>query len=241
MGNTDTFNYCANAGTSDCLDTATGSGIVSVSDSAGNSTVYDYDQGTEAAQTTKSSSGVLSERDVQPDTASGTLLSTSGTDGLGNTVKITADALGNKTASVTFPVQAGAATTTTTSGCAELPDCTSAASASATCASAAGPAPVTAGGAITPPASVPPAGVSWTQYDSQGNDLYTEIGVSTPGSNAPATAQVTYELHAGNSVSLPGTSTTVTCANTAPRPSSRALPSTPLARSPSCSTTRRET
>ena len=73
---------------------------------------------------------------------------------------------------------------------------------------------------IAPPAADPPDGVGWTLYDDLGNDLYTTTGVNQAGGPAPY-AQTTYQLFNGNSVTLPGTSTAINCANPAP---SAALP-----------------
>ena len=95
-----------------------------------------------------------------------------------------------------------------------------------TCAADPGPPPVPTGQAITPPSQVPAAGVSWTQYDSNSNDLYTEIGANQPGGGS--TAQVTYELHNGNSVTLPGTTITLLPARTRHPPTTcHAPPSAP--------------
>jgi RHS repeat-associated protein len=232
MGFQTTFNYCASAATGSCMDPATGTGLVTVTDPDGNQTVYDYDQGTLAAKSvwtmTTSGLALTAESDNVPDTTAassgnpsgGTLLDTSGTNGDGAMATSAYDADDNAT-SVTAPAADGASATTT-SGYAEqnyttekLPDCSSSAAATVMCTADPGPAPVSSGQAITPPSQVPPTGVGWTQYDSTGNDLYTEIGVSQPGSGG-STAQVTYTLYNENSVTLPGTSTAVTCANTAP-------------------------
>ena len=50
MGWKTTFSYCVNAAAGDCMDAATGTGFVTVTDPDGNTTVYDYDQGTLAAE-----------------------------------------------------------------------------------------------------------------------------------------------------------------------------------------------
>ena len=212
---------CASAATGSCMDPATGTGLVTVTDPDGNQTVYDYDQGTLAAKSvwtmTTSGLALTAESDNVPDTTAassgnpsgGTLLDTSGTNGDGAMATSAYDADDNAT-SVTAPAADGASATTT-SGYAEqnyttekLPDCSSSAAATVMCTADPGPAPVSSGQAITPPSQVPPTGVGWTQYDSTGNDLYTEIGVSQPGSGG-STAQVTYTLYNENSVTLPGT------------------------------------
>ena len=50
MGYQTTFNYCVNAAAGDCMNTATGTGLVTVTDPDGNKTVYAYTQGTLAAR-----------------------------------------------------------------------------------------------------------------------------------------------------------------------------------------------
>jgi YD repeat-containing protein len=70
---------------------------------------------------------------------------------------------------------------------------------------------------ISPPTSIPPEGISWTQYDTYGNQLWTTTGVFEPGSDTPAYAQTSYQLFTGNSITLDGTN--ITCASTPPSPS----------------------
>jgi RHS repeat-associated protein len=227
MGYQTTFNYCVSAASGNCMDPATGTGLVTVHDPDGNSVVYSYQQGTLAATSAFTGTTLTSETDSVPDTAApstanpsgGTLLATAGTDGDGNTITTSYDADANQV-SATSPGASGGPTTIT-NGYAEQdtsteksPNCASTGAVTATCTADAGPAPVSTGQVITPPSQVPATGVSWTQYDSEGNDLYTEIGASQPGGGS--SAQVTYELHNGNSVTLPGTGTAVTCAASAP-------------------------
>ena len=73
-----------------------------------------------------------------------------------------------------------------------------------------GPAPVAPGGVITPPATVPPNGVTFTLYDTDGNELYDTTGVFEPGSTTAAYSQTSYQLFKGNSVTLNGHTTTCT-------------------------------
>ena len=72
---------------------------------------------------------------------------------------------------------------------------------------------------ITPPATVPPNGVTFTLYDTHGNELYDTTGVFEPGSTTAAYSQTTYQLFKGNSVTLNGH--TITCTAVPP---SAALP-----------------
>jgi RHS repeat-associated protein len=227
MGWTTTFSYCTSTAAGNCLDTATGTGTVTVTDPDGNTTVDDYQQGTLAAQAsytgTVSTADLTSEQDTVPDTTAGgtsggTLLATTTADGDGNITTSTYDTAGNQT-SAAAPDGIGSQTATTTDWSTTLDNtsCDATAQASSTCSSSsAGPTPVTPGGTITPPSSAPPQGVTWTLYDTDGNELYTTTGVYEPGASGAAYSQTTYQLFNGNSVTLPGTSTTVACNAVAP-------------------------
>jgi RHS repeat-associated protein len=230
MGNETTFNYCVNA-VGDCMNPATGTGLVTVTDPDGNQTVYDYDQGTLAAQSswTKTTSGLTltSENDTIPDTTAastsnpsgGTLLDTSDIDGDGITTTSTYDSDG-ETTSATSPGPNGTPATTTTAYTAslQLDDCdgTAAAASTVTCSQDQGPSPVAPGGVITPPSPAPPVGLTYTLYDTDGNELYSTTGVYEPGATTAAYSQTTYQLFKGNSVTLPGTGTATSCTYTPP-------------------------
>jgi RHS repeat-associated protein len=225
MGYASTFSYCANSTASGCLDAATGTGFTRVSVADGNSTVYAYTQGTESARSSFTGTTLTSETDVQPDTTTGLLLDTSSTDGDNNRTSNTIDSLGNTTKTLA-PAVTGTATTTT--GYAEsvfqteqLPDCAATAQATSACSADSPPAPVTAGGTITPPSSAPPVGTTYTLYDTDQNELYSTTGVYEPGATSAAYLQTTYQLFNGNSVTLPGTSSAISCTATAP---SQSLP-----------------
>ena len=232
MAHATNFYYCINAATADCMDSATGTGLVTVTDPDGNQTVYDYDQGTLAAQSawTDTTGGLTltSENDSIPDTAAastsnpsgGTLLDTSATDGDGHTTTTSYNADGNPT-SATSPAANGTPATTTTAYTASLQDtdCASTATAAstATCTQDPGPAAVAPDGVITPPSSAPPVGVTWDLYDTRGNELYSTTGVYEPGATTAAYSQTTYQLFQNNSVTLNGT--TISCTTTSPAPS----------------------
>ena len=229
MGWDTTFGYCVNATAGDCMNSATGTGLVTVTDPDGNQTIYDYDQGTLAAQSawTKTTAGLTltTEKDSVPDTTAagtsnpsgGTLLDTSATDGDGNTTTTSYDTDGNQT-TATSPGANGTPATTTAAYTASLQlancDSTATAAATAQCQSDASPAPVAPGGVITPPSSAPPQGVTYTLYDTDGNELYTTTGVYEPGATTAAYSQTTYQLFKNNSVTLNGT--TITCTATPP-------------------------
>jgi RHS repeat-associated protein len=228
MGWKTTFNYCVNAVAGDCLNSATGNGFVTVSDPDGNNTVYDYAQGTLAAQsawTGTVGSTLTSENDSVPDTtaasssnlAGGSLEDTSATNGDGQTSTSTYDAAGNAT-SATSPGANGTAATTTSNYTLALQDanCTATAEASSTdtCNDGASPpSAVAPGGVITPPSAAPPDGVTYSLYDTDGNELYTTTGVYSPAGTYEY-SRTTYQLFKGNSVTL--NSTNISCTYTPP-------------------------
>jgi RHS repeat-associated protein len=234
MGWKTTFNYCVNAAAHDCLDPSTGTGVVTVTDPDGNTTVYDYQQGTLADQTSWNGS-VGSTMAAQilslPDTSdtnsaspatNGSLQPTASLDGEGNLSTYTYDAAGDVT-STTSPsggsTSTGTQTTTsgfTTASQGDQQNCSATAEASATdncIQGAAGPAAVAPGGVITPPSTAPPLGVTWTLYDTDGNPLYSTTGVYSP-SGSYEYSQNAYQLFKGNSITLG--STNVSCTYTPP-------------------------
>jgi RHS repeat-associated protein len=223
-----TFNYCVNAAAGDCLDAATGNGFVSVTDPDSNSTVFDYEQGTLAAEadwTGATGNSLAAERDSTPDTTAasssnpsgGTLLDATSTDGDGNTTSYSYNASGNVTAA-TSPGAAGGPATTTSAYTSALQDvsCDGAAAAASTanCSEDTGPAAVAPGGVITPPSAAPPLGLTYALYDTDGNELYQTTAVYQPGASAASYLQTTYSLFRGNSVTLG--STNITCTTTPP-------------------------
>ena len=227
MGFKTTFNYCVNAAAGDCLDPATGTGDVTVADPDGNSTVYDYDQGTLAAESQWTGTTLTSEQDDVPDTTAastvnpsgGSLLDSSSTDGDGSTVTTAYNADGDPTSSTSPSPVGGTAVTTAAYTSSNQEDCSGDAEAasSATCTQDPGPAPVAAGGVITPPSAAPPEGLTYTLYDTNGNQLYSTAGVYPPGSTTASYLKTAYDLFNGNTVTL--NSTTDSCAATAPSPS----------------------
>ena len=217
-----TFNYCVSATAGNCLNAATGTGSVTVTDPDGNTTVYSYAQGALTAQSAWTGGTTLaSERDFFPSlaaggTSGGTLLDAATADGNGVLTSYGYDAAGNQTSS-TSPDGVGSQAGTSTARYTSLnqASCDGTALASSPCsASQAGPAPVTPGGVISPPASAPPAGVTYTLFDTTGNALYSSTGVYEPGSNTAAYTQTSYQLFRGNTVTLNGTS--LSCAATPP-------------------------
>jgi RHS repeat-associated protein len=242
MGNKTTFSYCASPATRDCLNPATGTGYVTVTDPDANTTVYDYQSGTLAALSSWTGGTALtSETDNLPDTAvtassstcpdsaasDGGLLNTATFDGDGNQTSYCYDSAGDAI-TTTSPsggsTPSGLATTSagyTTAAQNDEQTCEGIPVAPPTndCNQNAGPAAVPQGQAISPPSSAPPAGLTWSLYDTDGNELYSTTGVYQPGATTASYTQTTYQLFNGNTVTLPGTSTQISCTHTAPSPS----------------------
>jgi YD repeat-containing protein len=226
MGWATTFSYCADAAAGDCMDAATGTGYVTVADADGNSTVYDYQLGTLAAESQWTGTALSAEEDYGADTsadgssAAGTLEDTWATDGNGNKTTYAYDADGDVTAT-TEPDGIGSQTATLTAwyDAQGNQSCSATAEAAAPCSSSeTGPAAVAPGAAITPPPAAPPSGVTYALYDTAGHELYATTGVYEPGGSAAAYSQTSYTLYKGNTVTLPGTSSAISCAAQPPSP-----------------------
>src|SRR6185312_17077849 len=119
-----TFNYCVSAASGNCMDAATGTGFVTVTDPDGNTTVYGYAEGSQISQSAWTGGTTLSsEQDYVPaQTASGpnagTQLDAETVDGLGNVTTNTFNAAGDATSSSTpdgVGTQAGTTTDSYTS------------------------------------------------------------------------------------------------------------------------------
>jgi len=201
---------------------STGNGVTTVTDPDGNKTVYDYTQGDLAAQAAWTGTTLTSEQDYIPDQtattgdlSAGTQFVTVAADGNGNITTTTYDTSGNPL-TTTAPDGISTQTATTTQQFTNLnqPDCTSNAIAASTCSQSQGPTPVAPGGVITPPSSIPPQGLTWTLYDTNGNELYSTTGVYPPGGSTASYTQTTYQLFKGNSITLG--SNNITCNATPP-------------------------
>ena len=144
------------------------------------------------------------------------MLTSSTTDGDGNTSTYSYDADGNPV-SDTAPGANGTAATTTTAYTSALQDTdcsgTAEAAATATCSQDPGPSPVTPAGTIAAPSGAPPLGLTWTLNDTSGNQLYSTTGVYGP-TGTYEYSRTTYQLFKGNSVTL--NSTNISCTYTPP-------------------------
>jgi len=206
------------------FNSSTGTGFITVADADGNKAVYYYQLATLAAQSAWTGSTLTSEQDFVPDqsttsgdNSAGTQLDTAASDGNGNLTTTSYDASGNQVSS-TSPDGEGSQVSETTQQSTDLDmaSCTQGVLATSTCTASPGPAPVAVGGVISPPSSVPPLGITWTQYDTDGNQLWSTTGAYAPAASTAAYARTTYQLFNGDSITLNGTS--VSCAATAPSP-----------------------
>jgi RHS repeat-associated protein len=210
MGYQTTFSYSG-------MNPSTGNGVVTVTGPDGSKTVDDYTQGALAAESQWTGTTLTSETDDGPitsasGTSGGTLLNAFTTDGDRNITSYAYDTAGNIT-TTTAPDGIGTQTAATTQQSTPLnqPSCAGTQEAATPCSSSQqGPAPVAPGGVITPPATAPPNGVTYSLYDTDGNQLYTSSGVYEPGGTTAAYQQTTYDLYKGNSGTLSGTSISCT-------------------------------
>jgi len=83
------------------------------------------------------------------------------------------------------------------------------------CSSLSPPSEITAGTAtISPPASVPPQFVTYTEYDTDGNKIWTTTGDYAPNVTPASQSRTTFDLYNGQSVTLGDNDDS--CTNTAP-------------------------
>ncbi len=222
MGWVTNFNYCVSSNDGDCLNSATGTGSTTVTDPDGNTIVDSYSLGSLIGQAQLTGGSTLSSAEsFAPDqtsagTSAGTQLDSASVDGDNNVTTMSYDANGNPVTDVS-PDGVGSQLETVTQQFTGLSRNNCSSTESTTCTTASGPAAVTPGGVITPPSSIPPQGITWRLYDTNGNALYSTTGVYQPGSSSASYAQTTYQLFDGNSVTLSGTN--ISCSATPPSPS----------------------
>jgi RHS repeat-associated protein len=194
------------------LDAAVGDGHITTTDPAGNETKYVYSGAVLTSKVEGYGTSDAATWESTPDPA--TLLPIGFVDGAGNTSSSTYDASGNATS-----ITDGLGTTaTTTYNVFDEPTCEASPLAASSCSSLAPPTPINSGtSTITPPASAPPPYVTYHEYDTDGNLIWTTTGVYSPGSSSPSGQRTTYQLYNGQSVMI-GT-TPDSCAASAPAPS----------------------
>lgn len=184
MGNETTYSYSGTNGSS-------GGGSTTVTDPDGNVTVYNYTSGTLTSKVIGTSTwaytysaptlGVGQTTDPNHNVTSETYDSDgnviTSTNGLGNTSSDTYNAFDEQICSAE-PLAA-------------LP-----------CSSLTPPTAIPVGGTITPPATAPPAFVTYREYNTDGNLIYTTTGDYAPGGGSASQSRTTYDLYNGQSVTL---------------------------------------
>ena len=198
---TTTFNYGA-------MNIGTGNVDTVVTDPDGNQNEYLYSTGILDASIVGYGSAVPSDSFYTLSTT--TLLPSSVIDPDGGVTSTTYDGSGNVLASTD---QLGRTTTNSYNGFDE-PVCATKPLAASPCSSLAPPTAVSPGASISPPSSAPPAFVTYTLFDTSGNQLWQTQGVYQPGGSTASYSKTTYSLYNGNSVTL-GTSSD-TCGTSAP-------------------------
>ena len=82
------------------------------------------------------------------------------------------------------------------------------------CASLSPPAAIPAGSlTISPPAAAPPKYVTYNEYDTNGDPIWTSTGDYNPGSSSASQSRTTYQLYSGQSVSLGGANDSCTASS----------------------------
>ena len=197
MGRVTTFAYTG-------ANFSGGGGTTTVTDPDGNAEVEHYVSG-ELTKLTKGSSTWTYAYDP---TSLGT---TSATDPNSHVTTNTYDASGN----LLTATDGDGNTTTYSYNVFNEQTCKALPLAADPCSSLSPPSAITAGTAtITPPSSAPPKYATYTEYDTDGNEIYQTTGDYTPGSGTASQSRTTYDLYNGESVTLD--SVDDSCANTAP-------------------------
>jgi YD repeat-containing protein len=195
-----TYNYTAIAG------------ATQVTDPDGNVTVDYFNNGLLTAETTGYGTSAAATTLLADNPTAGGVSEV--TDPNGNLTQTFYDQNGNVITSVNPLGQV----TTYAYNSLDEPTCSTLPLAATGCDGLSPPAPITAGTTtITPPTSIPPPFVTFSQYDTDGNLIWTTTGIYPPGSTTASYARTTYTLYNGQSVTIAGI--VDSCTNTAPSPS----------------------
>ncbi|MGA2805312.1 MAG: hypothetical protein ABSF89_13135 [Acidimicrobiales bacterium] len=187
-GHEATFDYSG-------MNPSNGDGTVVVTDANGNQDTYDF-TGNVLTQKTVGASTTAYKDDTS------TALTDQITVGNGNTTSTSYDSAAN----VLSQTDALGNTWTYSYNSFDEQTCAAAPEASSPCSALSPPPAIPAGTpTITPPSSVPPPYVTYSEYDTNGNPIWTSTGVYAPGSSTASYARTTYDLYAGESVTLDGT------------------------------------
>jgi RHS repeat-associated protein len=190
------------------LNPDSGSGHVIATDPDGNETKTTYENG--VVVDSESGYGLSSSSTTELVSDLSTLLNTSIVDPNGHSSEFSYDASGNATSSTDQLSQ----TSSSSYNSFDEQTCLATPMAASPCSSLSPPAAITPGGTITPPSSAPPAFVTYNEYDTAGNLVWTTHGDYDPGSSTASVQRTTYHLYNGESVTLGGH--TDSCANATP-------------------------
>jgi RHS repeat-associated protein len=190
------------------MNAATGLGYVVATDPGSNQAQDGYYGGVLNSQVAGYGSSSPSTTSYEPDPS--TLLDTTITDPNG-TSSYSYDTNGLVTSS-TDPI---GQTATYAYNSFDEQTCAATAMAASPCSSLTPPTPIAAGTpTISPPSSTPLAYVTFGEYDTNGNLIWTTAGAYAPGSSSASQVRTTYNLYSGESVTIGGT--TDSCVASAP-------------------------
>ena len=191
------------------IDPATLTGVVVVTDPDDNETAYTYNEGTMVEKITGYGTAAAASTTYDVDTS--TLLDDSVTNADNQTTSYTYDGDGN----VLTKTNPSGQTSTYAYNSFDEVTCAAEPLAASGCSALSPPAAITAGtSTVTPPSSTPPAYVTYTEYDTDGNQIYQTAGDYAPGSGTASQSRTTYDLYNGQSVTLG--SNTDSCTTSAP-------------------------
>jgi RHS repeat-associated protein len=202
MDNVTSFNY-------DSMDSSTLTGTVVETDPDSIETQYTFSEGTLTDVTTDydTDSAATTTYDVDPST----LLNDSVIDPDGNATSYTYDNDGN----VLTSTNTLGDTTSYSYNALDDETCVAEPLSSSPCSELSSPSAITADTTtITPPGSAPLPYVTYSEYDTDGNLIYTTTGDYAPGSDTASQSRTTYDLYNGQSVTLDGVLDS--CTHTAP-------------------------
>ncbi|HEX4345399.1 MAG TPA: DUF6531 domain-containing protein [Solirubrobacteraceae bacterium] len=196
-GNETTFDYSN-------LDIASGVGYTLTTDPDGNQTKYGYSGGLLVSKTLDYGGSTPSTWAYTHDPT--TLLLDEVTDPDSHTTTTSYDADGN----VTSKTDGLGDTSTYSYNAFDEAVCAALPLAAASCSSLSPPAAIGAGGTISPPSSAPPKYVTFSRYDTTGNEIWATTGDYDPGSGTASQSRTSYQLYTGESVTLGSTTDSCT-------------------------------
>jgi len=190
------------------LDSGSGSGWVIATDPDGNETKTTYQNG--VIVDSEAGYGLSSPSTTELDPDPSTLLDTSIVDPDEKSTEFAYNGSGDTTSNTNQLNQ----TATYTYNSFDEQTCAATAMAASPCSSLTPPDPISPGGTIAPATSAPPAYVTFSEYDTNGNLVWTTTGDYNPGDDSASQIRTTYNLYNDESVTLDGNNDS--CTNTAP-------------------------